>query len=162
MTTWDMDTVHKVARLGVTLHVGGAELVAHGRAEVAEFTRRRAASQIIDAARVWAVEVHEDDVSAVESQGEFGGVVLDMHWRPFWRNVGAEVELRGGPADGETMTIRRDQLHHGIQVARPMPSLNLADVDQIGPLETLLSGTLLYQLTGWREAERRWVLACDG
>ncbi|MFI6428481.1 hypothetical protein [Promicromonospora sp. NPDC050880] len=157
-TTWDMETVGKVRRLGMTLHVASAELVARDREEVVEFARLRAAAQIIDAARVWAVEVHEDDVSVVESPGEFGGVVLDMQWRPFWRGAEAEVELRGGHIDGQTAMIDRGLLTTGLLVPPPMPPLSEYQ-DETVPYAPLPLPSR-YQLSGWREVERRWVMAC--
>lgn len=162
MTTWDMDTVHRVRRLESTMRVDRAVLAA-SRTEVFEAVRQLAAAQLAEAARTFAVEVHSDDVQALEVTrlGDVHAVLLNI-WRPGWRDVNVEVELRGGAADGTLFAIRRNRLHHGIILQKPMPSLNLADVDQVGPLETLMSSrTEHYQLAGWREAERRWVLACE-
>lgn len=164
MTTWDMDTVHRVGRLGVRMYASAYE-IAVARVDVLEHARRKAAMQIVDAAHALAVEVHPDDVSLVETEGPDDAVLvrLDMRWSPGWRDAGAEVqvELRGGAADGTLFAVRPQQLHQGIVLHKPMPSLNLADVDQIGPTRSLLSRTEHYQLAGWREVERRWVLACE-
>ena len=162
MTTWDMDTVHIVVRLGMAVLVDRAQL-ARATVDVREHTRQKAARQIVDAAHTFGVEVHPDDVSAVEVPGrrDAAAVMLNIQWHPGWRDAGVEVELRGGLRDGQTMEVRHDQLQHGIIVALPMPSLSLADVDAIGPIESTLVGSEQYHLAGWRETERRWVMACS-
>lgn len=168
MTTWDMDTVRRVRRLGARVNVDPIVLAAHP-GDVPEQVRRKAALQIVEEARALAVEVHPDDVAAVElergeGEPEHAPVQFDIRWRPGWRDAGADivVELRGGAADGTMFAIRPEQLHTGIVLHKPMPSLHLADVDQIGPTESLLSKTEHYQIAGWRESERRWVLATEG
>lgn len=158
MTTWDMETVHNVGRLSAEARVDRAVLEV-ARVDVIEATRRKVAHEIIDAARaLGAVEVHPDDIEAVElglDENETY-VLLGFRWRPFWRAIGAEIELRGGYADGETLTVRHDQLRRGIEVQLPLPALSVRE-DDTEPLG-LLSRTQHYELAGWRETERRWVM----
>ena len=157
MTTWSMDTVHKVVRLGVAVHVDRA-VVAAARVDVLEGVRQKAAREIVAAARTFGVEVHPDDVSATEVPGRDDAFVmlLNVQWHPGWRDPAIEVELRGGHRDGEALTIRHDQLQPGIQVLPPMPSPFQAD--DVEPRSELPMPEH-YQLAGWRETERRWVMA---
>lgn len=162
MTTWDVDTIQRVRRLGARMTADPIVLATHP-GDVPEYLRRKAARHIVETARALAVEVHPDDVAAVvlekgEHEPEYAPVRFAMHWRPGWRDAGVEVELRGGYRDGDTMMVRHDQLDHGIVLpTAPLPPM-AAYFDERAPYMPLPM-PVRYQLAGWREDERRWVMA---
>ena len=165
MTTWSMDTVRKVQRLGITFKV--PELAAE-LGDGVEQARREMARQIVGAARAFAVEVHPDDVAAIvrespadrEERKRTHVITLDGRWWPGWRTPTRrlEVELRGGYHGGRTIPVWPQDLEPGVHLAIPHTAAHVvSEVEQTGVIPD--EDHQLYELHGWNEQERRWVLA---
>jgi hypothetical protein len=165
MTTWSMDTVRKVQRLGITFKV--AEL-AEELGDGIEQARREMARQIVEAARTFAVEVHPDDVAAIvrespadrEERRQTRIITLDGRWEPGWRNPTRrlEVELRGGYHGGRTIQVWPQDLEPGVHLAIPhTASYAVRQVEMAGVMPD--PDVQHYELVGWNEQDRRWVLS---
>lgn len=163
MTTWDMETVHKVQRLGVKMRVSRHATIANP--DWRDLVRGRAARELAHEARVFAVEVHPDDVRGVEVERREAqhDVLINAQWRPFWRTpYQAEVELRGGHMDGETMTVQQRLLDDGVNLLEPPGAVEFVGFDQAPEIMADRRVIERYVLAGWREEERRWVMAIEG
>lgn len=159
MTTWTMEQVRQVQALRLKIGVNRVEL-STGSPDFEEHLRRYCAGKIQEAARTFAVEVHEDDVAIIRLGGEdedFHSVRFRTRWDPQWRHPEqAEVEFRGGERDGLLMAVQPQVLEHGLIVPRPV----LVPWTSENPSPDLPIGyhEERYVVVGWREFERRWVM----
>jgi hypothetical protein len=155
MTTWDMKQVDAVRRLYADMHVDQVQLAA---APSLDHIRHHAAAAIVDMAHTHAVEVSRDDVAVIRSESNpaTGETALRLAWSPGWRNGRVQVEFRSGARDGQVVTVDREKIWSGILAPVLQPAAWIDEADEVATI----SAVERYDVVGWREVERRWVMAC--
>lgn len=113
--------------------------------------RRGLRAEVVRACRVLAVELDVLDVLVEENRSEDGREVdLVARWRPGTRMV----ELVGGPEDGSTIEVEDVRLPLLFTVTASVSPANGSPADV-----SVQYGVGRYDLAGWHEQERRWVMA---
>lgn len=150
MSTWTLHQIGQVRGLWAQADVD-VELLMKHEVEVAAATRAELFDQLRHHAHPLAVELHIDDMELLRK--DFAEKPWLVTFQARWNPSTNAVEMRGGPIDGAVYTVQK--------VGEPIkvPTLNAARPwlhDDAAPA-TITSNTVLYEYTGWNEAERRWV-----
>jgi hypothetical protein len=102
-------------------------------------------------ARVFAVEVHEDDLQfKFDPHPE---VPESIRARCFWQPQTRMVRLTGGHVDGAEYEVR--DVWVPFKVPGP-PAFSFAEDSEFPTLELRI---LTYRLSGWSEADRIWIFS---
>ena len=142
---WDLDTVRKVQ--GLTCHSIISEFALTSSiattAQWHQHESERLKYQMIEAARVHAIEMHPDDVHIEATSAEYG-IRYQAAWEP--REPKIVVVGEGGWAVRALVSwefIKRGSFF----------------LEQVGPLRP--GPTVHCALVGWHETERRWMFTPD-
>lgn len=147
---WPLATVSAVKGLRTAVSVDPI-LMHRDREAAATAIRERLVKALSRHAEPWAVVIDPGDCRFLEQRDEPFGVKVECSWSP----ATDEVELRGGPADGEVVAVRDVGEPLKIAVRQPI-HLEMGD----GPEAALTTSHVTYSLGGWSEGSRRWVYDC--
>lgn len=154
---WDDTQLARVRGLRSAMVVDDI-MAARSAIDVREGVRHLLAGQFVAEARVYAVEVHPEDLVFAESVDAFHPhyTKITVAWRPRTR----VVELVGGPADGNVYELRVLGPVH-IKSLVPIGPIYTATPDT-APAELVPTYTTTYEEHGWHEQERRWIYTVGG
>lgn len=153
MTTWTLEQVHNVHRAAASGSVDRTA-AASRREYTAALTclREHLVDHLIDVTRTHAVDVHRGDV-ATHVADTLTVTTLTAVWAPITK----QVELVGGPEDGELWEVPDVWATLLVPIHRALSMTNRAL--SVGDVHVPMSR---YDVDGWREVERRWVFAYQG
>ena len=146
---WPMQTVYAVQRLRAHLDIDrltveryGDDALDSAKSELVKVLQRLAESHAVMPHAMDFAFHREDDASPFTLR-------LTAAWRP----ESKDVELHGGPADGQVFTLQRvgDPF---LVPTLPSPMTFVTD-ETSSP--ALIPHHLQYEIAGWHEGSRRWV-----
>lgn len=151
-TTWPMETVFAVGRIYADVTLDKYHLATYPD-EAVEVARQKAGRVVINEAHALAVEVHPEDIREVGRQSD---QPFKIKVRFGWAPTTKEVELIDhGENDGRILEVQDPQ--RPLLIPRPAPPLYLQEADGPHPIAPVMDH-LQFELSGWREKERRWVM----
>lgn len=149
MTTWTLEQIRQAEglRFKVAIDTDHAHVDEMKRAAASKMARG-----LVSEAHAFAIELHEADLSLQWTTDD------DQPWREWgvmrWHPNVREVELCGGPEDGQRLEIQRVGEPLRVAVMAPWNPYEVTSEPDV-----LLPSSITYKLTGWREDERVWVYA---
>lgn len=142
---WDLDTVRKVQGLTCQSIISEFALIGSiaslARQHQHEFERLK--YQMIEAARVHAVEMHPDDIRIEVTGAKYG-----IRYRAAWKPREPEIVVVGEGGWAVRASVPWEFIKRGSFF-----------LEQVGPLRP--GPTVHCVLVGWHETERRWMFTPD-
>lgn len=156
MTTWTVEQIAQAERIYGKVFVDEA-VIARAAMDVMTAVRNKMFREMSGVAHTFGLELHSGDLefherpaSVDEGEPRFTTRV-EARWRPTTK----EVELCGGPRDGEVMAFK--YAGHPMSLIEVVAPVNPFAERDTSPAPLVETHRISYLLTGWNEATRRWV-----